>query len=54
MIVKRLMGLATASAFGKAWEKKSRKWLSLAGALVLFQVLESRASRKASPKKASK
>lgn len=54
MILKRVLGLATASALAKAWEKKSRKWLSLAGALVLFRFLDSRASRKASPKKTTK
>lgn len=54
MIFKRVFGLATASALGKAWEKKSLKWLSLAGALVLFQLLDSRAARKPSPKKSTK
>ena len=53
MILKRILGLATASALAKAWEKKSRTWLSLAGALVLFRILDARASRRA-PKKASK
>ena len=54
MILKRVFGFATASALAKAWEKKSKAWLSLAGALVLFQFLDSRAARKPSPKKSSK
>lgn len=54
MIRKRVFGLVTASALAKAWEKKSPKWLSLAGALVLFQIFDSRAKRKASPKKVAK
>ena len=54
MILKRVFGLATASVLAKAWEKKSPRWLSLAGALVLFQLLDSRAARKPSPKKSAK
>ena len=54
MILKRLFGLATASAIAKAWEKKSLKWLSLAGGLVLFQILDSRSARKTSPRKSAK
>jgi hypothetical protein len=54
LILKRVFGLVTTSALAKAWEKKSRKWLSLAGALILFQFLDSRAARKPSPKKSAK
>ena len=54
MILKRIFGLLTASAVAKAWEKKSLKWLSLAGGLVLFRFLDSRAARKASPNKTAK
>lgn len=54
MILKRVFGLATASALAKAWEKKSPRWLALAGALILFQFLDSRAARKPSPKKSAK
>jgi hypothetical protein len=54
LILKRAFSLATASALARAWEKKSKAWLSLAGVLVLFQFLDSRASRKATPKKSSK
>ena len=39
LIRKRLFGFATASALAKAWEKKSKTWLSFAGVLVLFQML---------------
>ena len=53
MILKRVLGMATASVLAKAWKMKSRKWLSQAGALVLFRILDARASRKA-PKKATK
>jgi hypothetical protein len=54
VIRNRLFGFATASALAKAWEKKSKTWLSLAGVLVLFQFLDSRAARKPSPKKSTK
>lgn len=54
MILKRVFGLATASAIAKAWEKKSLKWFSLAGALILFQFLDSRAARKPAPKNTAK
>jgi hypothetical protein len=54
LILKRAYGLATSSALLKAWEKKSKKWLTLAGALVLFQFWDSRAGRKATGKKAAK
>ena len=54
MILKRLFGLATASALARAWEKKSKVWLSFAGVLVLFQLFDSRAARKPAPKKSSK
>jgi hypothetical protein len=54
LILKRVFRLATASALTKAWEKKSKKWLTLAGAIVLFQFLDSRAARKPSPKKTAK
>lgn len=54
MILKRLFGFATASALAKAWEKKSKMWLSFAGVLVLFQLLDSRSARKSTPKKSAK
>ena len=54
MIRKRLFGFATASALAKAWEKKSKTWLSLAGVLVLFQMFDARSARKPSPKKSAK
>jgi hypothetical protein len=54
LILKRLFGLATASTLAKAWEKKSKVWLSFAGVLVLFQLLDSRAARKPAPKKSAK
>ena len=54
MILKRVFGFATVSALAKAWEKKSKTWLALAGVLVLFQLLDSRASRQPTPKKSAK
>ena len=54
MILKRLFGLASASALAKAWETKSKRWLAVAGAVLLFQFLDSRAARKPAPKKAAK
>jgi hypothetical protein len=54
LILKRVFGFATASVLAKAWEKKSKTWLSLAGVLVLFQLLDSRAARKPVPKKSAK
>jgi hypothetical protein len=53
-MLKRVFGFATASAIAKAWEKKSKKWLSLAGLLVLWQFLDSRAARKPAPKQSTK
>jgi len=54
LILKRAISVATASALAKAWEKKSKAWLTLAGVFVLFQFLDSRATRKATPKKSAK
>jgi hypothetical protein len=54
LILKRLFGFATASALAKAWEKKSKMWLSLAGVLVLMQFFDSRAARKPAPKQSAK
>jgi hypothetical protein len=54
LILRRVFGLATASALAKAWEKKSRKWFTLAGVLILFQMFDARAARKPSPKKSAK
>jgi hypothetical protein len=54
LILKRAFGFATASALAKAWEKKSKLWFSLAGVLILFQFLDSRAARKPAPKKSTK
>jgi len=53
-MLKRVFGFAAATALAQAWAKKSSKWLSLAGALVLFQFLDSRAARKPAPKKSAK
>jgi hypothetical protein len=53
-MLKRVFGFAAATALAQAWAKKSPKWLSLAGALVLFQFLDSRAARKPAPKKSAK
>ena len=54
MILKRVFGFATASALAKAWEKKSKLWLSIAGVLVLMQFLDTRAARKPAPKQSNK
>jgi hypothetical protein len=54
LILKRLFGFATASALAKAWEKKSKLWLSVAGVLVLMQLLDTRAARKPAPKQSTK
>jgi hypothetical protein len=52
-MLRRLFSLATASAVAKAWETKSKKWLGVAGALVLFRIFDSRAARKPATKKSS-
>jgi hypothetical protein len=54
LILKRLFGFATASALAKAWEKKSKMWLSFAGVLVLFQLFDSSSARKSTPKHTDK
>lgn len=52
-MLRRLFSLATASAVAKAWETKSKKWLGVAGALVLFRFFDSRAARKPASKKSA-
>jgi hypothetical protein len=54
LILKRLFGFATASALAKAWEKKSKVWLSVAGVLVLMQFFDRRAARKPALKQSTK
>jgi hypothetical protein len=53
-MLKRIFGFALAGALAKAWEKKSKAWLSLAGVVVLFQFLDSRAAGKPTAKKSAK
>jgi hypothetical protein len=45
LILRRVLRIATWSALGRAWTQKSSKWLSLAGALVLFRLMDRRAAR---------
>jgi hypothetical protein len=52
-MLRRIFSFATASAVAKAWETKSKKWLGVAGALVLFRLLDSRAARKPASKKST-
>jgi len=52
-MLRKLFNVATASAVAKAWETKSKKWLGVAGALVLFRLLDSRAARKPASKKST-
>ena len=53
MILRRLFRMFFAMSLGRAWAQRSNKWLSLAGALVVFRSLDrlaARAGRRASSK----
>jgi hypothetical protein len=52
-MLRRLFSLATATALTKAWETKSKKWIGVAGAIVLFRFLDTRAARKPASKKSA-
>ncbi|MGC1420293.1 MAG: hypothetical protein WA786_09300 [Acidimicrobiales bacterium] len=44
-MLKRVFGFALLTSLGRAWAQKSPKWLSVAGALVLFRVIDKRAAK---------
>lgn len=45
MILKRIFRFALASSLARAWAQKSPKWLSIAGAIVLFRVIDKHAAK---------
>lgn len=44
-MLRRLLKIAMAASFGRAWAQKSGKWLSVALAIVLFRFVDRRAAR---------
>ncbi|HUX04181.1 MAG TPA: hypothetical protein VMV53_04660 [Acidimicrobiales bacterium] len=40
MILRRLFQFAVASSLAKAWSERSKKWLSVAGLVVLLRVFD--------------
>jgi hypothetical protein len=44
-MMRRLFRLALGASLTKAWSQKSRKWLSVAGALVAFRMFERLSAR---------
>jgi hypothetical protein len=45
VILKRLFRLALASSLSRAWAQKSPKWLTFAGAIVLFRMIDKHAAK---------
>jgi len=45
LILKRLFRIALASSLARAWAQKSPKWLSIAGAIVLFRLFDRHAAK---------
>jgi hypothetical protein len=45
VILKRIFRFALASSLARAWAQKSPKWLSIAGAIVLFRVIDKHAAK---------
>jgi hypothetical protein len=44
-MLRRIFSFALLSSLARAWAQKSPKWLSLAGALLLFRVIDKRAAK---------
>ena len=45
MILKRLFRIALASSVARAWAQKSPKWLSIAGTILLFRLIDRHAAK---------
>jgi hypothetical protein len=45
LILKRIFRIALASSVARAWAQKSPKWLTIAGALVLFRLFDKHAAK---------
>jgi hypothetical protein len=45
MILRRIFRVALASSLARAWAQKSPKWLSIAGAVLLFRLIDKRAAK---------
>jgi hypothetical protein len=45
VILKRIFGFALASSLARAWAQKSPKWLTIAGAIVLFRMFDKHAAK---------
>jgi hypothetical protein len=44
-MLKRIFRFALASSLARAWAQKSPQWLSVAGAIVLFRLIDKRAAK---------
>jgi hypothetical protein len=45
LILKRLFRFALASTVARAWAQKSPRWLTIAGAVILFRLIDKRAAK---------
>jgi hypothetical protein len=45
VILKRIFRLAVASSLARAWAQKSPQWLTIAGAVILFRLLDKHAAK---------
>jgi hypothetical protein len=44
LILRRLFRIGLAATLGRAWAQKSPRWVSIAGAIVLFRFIDKRAA----------
>jgi hypothetical protein len=45
LILKRIFRFALASTLARAWAQKSPRWLTIAGAVILFRLIDKRAAK---------
>jgi hypothetical protein len=45
LILKRLFRVALATSVARAWAQKSPRWLSIAGAILLFRLFDKHAAK---------
>jgi hypothetical protein len=45
LILKRIFRFALASSVARAWAQKSPRWLTIAGAVILFRLIDKRAAK---------
>ncbi len=52
-MLRRVLRFALVSSLAKAWIQKSPRWLSVAGAVALFRLIDSRAAKAGRAKRAA-